>query len=398
MQTRAAAPAEASRPSGTGEAALGAASGVFDVSERQSAERDRDRARRELHDRRMPPGETGDLGRDDDGPVPQVNGVRREPQALHPSWAKDRAVLVPRPEDEHRAHDRQQRAPAEADGIGVREPERERRAQDQQEARGAHRGACPRRARRGRSRPVREPAGAHLPGAGRQREERGRRTGVRLDDVPPERHRGERADDQRRRGQAASARAEPRQRHQQQRIEQIELPLDGQGPGVQQPVPVGAVRVVPAPPEEEVVRPEGHRGERLARELAQVRGRQQERPEEERDAEGRAERGPDARRARSHEAPVAERPRAEPAVDDAGHQVPRDDEEDVDPDEPSARALRPQVKQEDQRDAERAEAVDVLPERRGLSGRTGRRQLRMGGDENRSSVIGSTATRRREAA
>ena len=148
---------------------------------------------------------------------------------------------------------------------------------------------------------------------------------------------------------------------QEQREDEVELLLDGQRPEVGQR-PQGGVlgEVAGVLPEDEVGGEGGRRGHVLAEGAVRIRQEEPAAGDERRD-EHEHERGEEAEGAAPVEPREREAALGEAAPDDPRDQIAGDDEEDVDAGEAAARRRGEGVEDDDGRDRDGAQPVDVRP-------------------------------------
>ena len=204
-----------------------------------------------------------------------------------------------------------------------------------------------------------EPAEDQLPGARRQHVEAERRV-VRQRRQRQRERAG--ADQRQDRPKPAPGRRPAPERQQQQRVEQVELPLHRQRPGVQEPVGARVLGEVAAVVGEGEVRDEQLGVGQVAGQPLEGPRIEQRRTEQPEPGAQHVQRRNDPPRARQVEAAQAEPAAFQPPHDDPRHQVAGDGEEDVDARKAAADMAAPQVERHDQRDGERAQAIDVAAE------------------------------------
>ncbi len=353
---------EGERPAGTGEAAaaeraLDEGPGRPGEQEREAAEREQRRGRQRVAEAEAGEGQdrlVPEVGRVGDEPDPDRRGVRQQARG---GGAGDGEA-----DEEAGAGD------GEHDGKDAGKPRRERdRRPDQHEAGGGGEAARP----AGRCREHDEAADRELPGAEGQEEEARLRVALRGPDGDGEADRGE----ERERGGGAAAAPAPEQREERGE-EQVELLLDAEAPGVQQRQVIGGgTEVVEDAPEPEV-RDREHGGEKARREARELRGRHPGDRKGDAGEKNDHERRQDAAGAALVEAGDREAPLGELAREDAGDEVARDHEEDVDAEPAAGEGREAGVKQHHRQHRDRAQAVDlaaiaVRRRRYGGAGRAG---------------------------
>lgn len=288
--------------------------------------------------------------------MPEVEGVGGQAQR-HQRWRaqQPRHQRSGRP----RAMDNQRRAQA---GKQRLDPGEGRRPGQPQDGEGDGRKA---QSRQGVASPADDRAwqrahrqqGAHqeLPDARQRRIEGEVTVDPRRPDAVGERPGGDQPDDHARRPSP-----HPAQQQQGERKDDVELLLDGQGPGVQQGrSPFGQTEIVTPAPEQQVGQKAGHREQAgpVASEIHWQEDPGREAGHGEHDQQGRHD---------PPEPPLVETGQREPAIrglvqDQAGDQVAGDDEEDVDPDEAAGESRGPGMEQHHRRDSQPPQAVEFGP-------------------------------------
>ena len=291
--------------------------------------------------------------------MPEVDGVRPPAQALQHRVAQH-AVVGIGPQDHRRAEHRQHEPGPCTHGAHPRSSDQECADQHQRQAEMAD-PCSPEPASRRLREQRHQCAGQQFPHACGQQEEAALCGATRQPQVPRQGQQHHQRHASHGNRLAACPRRPAREHDQQQRVEQVELPLHRERPGVQQPQRIARMRDVAAVREEVVVRDEHQRAHALLGQAQHVEGRQPRRTGHEQQQHQRSERRPDARGTAHEVVGVAEATGVEPAPHHLRHQVARQHEEHVDADEAAGRPLELQMEGDDERDRQAAQPVEIDP-------------------------------------